>query len=341
MTTIRDVAHEADVSTATVSAVLNESSYVSPKLKARVVAAVDKLDYMPSGVARNLKRGRSQLIALIVADLSNPFFSQVVCAAEEMVAKHDFSLVVFNSDEKPETEKRIFSRMRALGCDGAIMSPVAEPSEYARREFQSSRLPIVLIDRYVDGLNCDSVTLDNVAAGRQATEHLLDLGHERIGSITGPLHVSTAKGRHDGFVEAMEKRGLTPLEAHVHSGEFREDAAYLAATEILGTPNRPTALYVANGPMLLGVMHAIHDLGLACPEDISIAVTDKLPGSGEYRPRITRTEQPARDMATEAIRLLMDRINSGIDIKARNVVFQPTFVTRESTIPLQQSGPTK
>ena len=341
MTTIRDVALAADVSTATVSAVLNESAYVSPQLKARVLEAVDKLDYMPSGVARNLKSGRSHLIALIVADLANPFFSEVVCAAEEKVASHNYSLVVFNSDEKPETERRIFSRMRALGCDGAIMSPVAEPSDYARREFSSNRMPLVLFDRCVKNLECDSVTLDNFAAAEKATKHLLALGHKNIGSITGPLHASTARGRLDGFVDAMNAHGLSPDPAHVRSGEFREDTAYRVAKEMLSAANPPSALYVANGMMLLGVMRAVHDVGLSCPEDISIVVTDGLPGSGEYRPRITRTEQPARAMATEAIRLLMDRINSDAEIKARNVVFQPTFVTRESSIPLQQSTPTK
>lgn len=341
MTTIRDVALAADVSTATVSAVLNESAYVSPKLKMRVIEAVDKLDYMPSGVARNLKRGRSQLIALIVADLANPFFSEVVCAAEEAASSHDYSLVVFNSDEKPETERRIFSRMRALGCDGVVMSPVAEPSTYAQREFQISRLPIVMIDRCLGDLNCDSVTLDNEAAGRLATNHLLDLGHKNIGSITGPLHVSTAKGRNDGFVKAMKLRGLTPYSSHVRSGEFREDVAYSVAKTILSLPNRPTALYIANGPMLSGVLRAVHDLGLICSDDISIAVTDRLPGSTEYRPRITRTEQPAKDMAHEAIRLLIDRISSDVEIEPRNLVFQPTFVARESSIPLRETALTR
>lgn len=335
MTTIKDVAHAARVSTATVSAVLNESAYVSPLLKTRVQTAVEELDYTPSGVARNLKQGKSQLIALIVADLTNSFFMRVVCAIEANVSEWGYALVVFNSDEKPETERHIFSKVRALGCDGVIMSPVAAPGDYAQRAFRANRFPIVLLDRAIAGLNCDSVTLDNVAAARAVGDYLLDLGHKRIGSITGPTHVTTGKGRLKGLVDAMKARGLAPDPAHIRSGEFREDVAYAQAQALLQLPNRPTALYVANNLMLAGVMRAVSDLGLNYPDDISIVVTDELPGFGEYQPQFTRTEQPVRDMANEAIRLLMDRINR-VEAKhsaPRHVVFQPRLIVRESCAP--------
>lgn len=336
MTTIKDVARAARVSTATVSAVLNESAYVSPPLKTRVLEVVEALDYTPSGVARNLKRGKSQLIGLIVADLSNPFFANIVCAVEATVSSWGYSLVVFNSDEKPETERRIFARVRALGCDGVIISPVADTSEYVGREFRANRFPIVMLDRAVDALGCDSVTLDNVAAARDATNYLLDLGHRRIGSVTGPTHVTTGKGRMEGFVAAMKARGLEPDLAHICSGEFREEVAYSVVLSVLKSPDRPTALYVANSEMLSGVVRAANYMGLKCPEDISIVATDKLTGPGMFRSRFTRTEQPVRDMANEAIRLLMDRINraGGEKEAPRHVVFQPTLVVRESCAPI-------
>ncbi len=337
MATIRDVAAAAGVSTATVSAVLNDSAYVSPQLRGRVLAAIEDLSYTPSMMARRLKKGRSHLIALVVADLANPFFSRIVCAAEAAVAAWGYSLVVFNSDEKPESEKRILARAKLLSCDGVVLVPVGLPSTYAQRESDAPSAPMVLFGRVVDDNRSDTVTIDNEAAGRQVTNYLLDLGHRRIGSITGPLHLTTAKGRLDGMLQAMSARGLAPEPGHVRSGEFREDVAYSVARELLEGRNPPSALYVANGVMALGVMRALADLGLKCPDDLSLASTDTIPGIGGLRPRLTRTEHPILEMTNEALRMLVNRIDRGVDGPPRHVVFPPTLVVGESCGPY--SGP--
>lgn len=338
MANIKDVARAAGVSTATVSAVLNDSAYVSPDLRSRVLAAIRELNYSPSLAARSLKRGRSQLIALVVADLANPFFSRVVWAAEAAVAAWGYSLVVFNSDEKPEAEQRILSRVRMLSCDGILLVPVGDATQHPRRESDSKPIPTVLFGRTVTDNSSDSVTIDNIAAGRQATEYLLDLGHKRIGSVTGPLHVTTGRGRLDGMLAAMKARGLAPEPHHVRSGEFREDSAYSVARSLLEQPDRPSALYAASGVMALGVMRAIADLGLRCPADISIASTDTIPGIGGLRPRLTRTEHPLVDMTNEAVRLLVDRIRRNDQTESRNIVFQPALVVGDSCAPLRQES---
>jgi len=333
MATIRDVANRAKVSTATVSAVINDSAYVSPELRARVLAAISELDYTPSLAARNLKRGRTQLIALVVADLANPFFARLVWAAEAAVAAWGYSLVLFNSDEKPENERRILSRIKMLSCDGIILVPVDVAAAQPPRDTEGEPIPTVLFGRTVEGQKADTITIDNVSAARQVTNYLMDLGHTRIGTITGPLHLTTGRGRLDGMLEAMRARDLEPAHGHIRSGEFREDAAYSVARELLTLPDRPTALYVANGVMALGVMRALADLGMKCPDDISIASTDTIPGIGGLRPRLTRTEHPVIDMTNEALRLLVERINRGLSTDARNVVFQPSLVVGESCAP--------
>ncbi|HVX81579.1 MAG TPA: LacI family DNA-binding transcriptional regulator [Devosiaceae bacterium] len=338
MATIKDVARLAGVSTATVSAVVNDSAYVSPELRSRVLSAVRELQYAPSLAARNLRHGRSQLVAIVVADLANPFFSRVVWAAESAVADWGYSLVVFNSDEKPDAEKRILNRVRMLSCEGVILVPVGNANPHIKRDFDGRPMPMVLFGRTVEDEGADTVTIDNFAAGRHATNYLLDLGHKRIGSITGPLHLTTAQGRLEGMLEAMRARGLRPEPQHVRSGEFREDAAYSVARSLLEQPGRPTALYVANGVMALGVMRAIADMNLSCPEDISIASTDTIPGIGGLHPRLTRTEHPIVDMVREAVRLLADRISRGGDIEPRNVVFQPALVVGDSCAPLRPAG---
>lgn len=330
MPTIKDVARASGVSTATVSAVINETAYVSPPLRSRVLAAINDLGYAPSLTARNLRSGRSELIALVVADLANPFFARVACAAEAAVAAWGYSMVIFNSDEKPEAEKRILARIRMLGCDGIVLVPVGDA---IRPKKETDLRPTVLFGRTLENDPSDTVTIDNVSAGHQATKYLLDLGHRRIGTITGPLQHSTGRGRFDGMLAAMKERGLAPEPQNIRSGEFREDAAYSAARGLLQQPARPTALYVASGVMALGVMRAIADLGLSCPEDISIASTDTIPGIGGLRPRLTRTEHPVVDMTNEAVRLLVDRIRNGSDREPRHVVFQPALVVGDSCAP--------
>ena len=332
MATMKDVAKAAGVSTATVSAVINDTAFVSADLRNRVLGAIADLRYAPSLVARNLRSGRSQLLALAVADLANPFYSRIVWAAEAAAAAWGYSLVVFNSDEKPDAEKRIMGRIRMLGCDGVVLVPVGASDQYRQRDLDSG-MPLVLLGRSIDGQSVDTVTIDNQSAGRQATNYLLDLRHTRIGSITGPMQLSTGRGRFEGMLEAMSARGLAPLPGHVRSGEFREDAAYSVARDLLQQPERPTALYVANGAMALGVMRALSDLGLRCPEDISIVSTDTIAGIGGLRPRLTRTEHPVVDMTNEALRILVDRIGGKFVLPPRNVVFQPALVVGDSCAP--------
>ena len=334
MATIRDVAKKAGVSTATVSAVINESAYVSPDLTVRVKRAIEALSYRPSHVARNLRRGKTHLIALVVADLANPFYSRIVCAAEAAVSAWGYSVVIFNSDEKPDSEKRALERIRQIGCDGAVIVPVGSHNNYSKRDL-SVGCPVVLLGRSVDHQDIDTVAIDNVAAGRQATRYLLDLGHDRIGTICGRMQLTTASGRHEGMLQAMAERGLAPRKVDIGFGEFREEIAYSVASEMLRKPDRPTALYVASGLMALGVMRALADLDLRCPGDVSIASTDTVAGTGGMQPGLTRTEHPDVEMTNAALRMLIDRIDEGFDGKGRELVFQPTLVVGESCAPLR------
>jgi LacI family transcriptional regulator len=331
MPTIKDVAHKAGVSTATVSAVVNDSAFVSAPLRARVLEAVRELDYAPSQIARNLRRGRSELVAIAVADLANPFYARVVCAAEAAVAAWGYSLVVCNSDENPDAEKRILARLRNLPCEGLLLVPVGDAPE--AREPEGRRLPTVLFGRSFEAAPFDAVTIDNFTAAQQAVNYLLDLGHTRIGAIAGPQHVSTGKGRMQGLQSALAAKGLSLDSRFVRPGEFREDVAYSAARNLLSQPERPTALYVANGLMALGVMRAISDLGLRCPEDVSIASTDNIPGVRGLKPVLTRTEHPITDMVNEAVRLLVARIKSGEEAEGRTVVFPSSLVVGDSCAP--------
>jgi LacI family transcriptional regulator len=336
MPTIRDVAREARVSTATVSATLNNSAYVSPDLRARVLAAVEALGYAPSGIAKSLKTGKTKLLALVVADVSNPFFTDLIDAVETAAYDWGYSLVLCNSDEKFERERNHLNLIRSQRCDGMILTPCGDADDYCSAEIANFPVPTVLIDRAVEAWPVDSVTLDNVSAALQATNYILDLGHRRIGTISGPEHVSTGADRVAGFRRALAERGLALDPAHVRSGDFREDVAYSATRDMLARKKPPTALYVANNLMLVGVMRAIGEAGLACPADISVVSTDDFSWATAFRPRLTTVRQPVREIGLEAVRLLVERITRPSEAPARRLVMQPTLIVRESCAPVSR-----
>lgn len=335
MATIRDVARHAQVSTATVSATLNSSAYVSPDLKARVVAAVEALGYAPSGIAKSLKTGKTRLLALVVADVSNPFFTGLVDAVEAAAYERGYSLMLCNSDENFERERHHLNLIRAQRCDGLILSPTGDALAYREAGFMGCPMPTVLIDRTIEAWPVDSVTLDNVSAAMQATSYILDLGHRRIGTISGPPHVSTGADRLAGYLKALAARGIKPDPGHVRSGDYREDVAYSATRDVLKLPNPPTAIYVANNLMLVGVMRAIAEAGFNCPGDISVVSTDDFSWSTAFRPRLTTVRQPVREIGVEAVRLVVDRITRSSDDPAKRLVLQPTLIVRESCAPRQ------
>jgi LacI family transcriptional regulator len=316
MPTIRDVANHA-----------------RPPLKARVLAAVDALGYAPSGVAKSLKTGKTRLLALVVADVSNPFFTELIAAVETAAFDRGYSLMLCNSDENFERERQHLKLIRAQRCDGLILTPTGDRDSYRTAGLSSFPVPTVLIDRVLDSWPVDSVTLDNVSAAAQATNYILDLGHRRIGTISGPPHVSTGADRLAGFFKALAAHAISPDPSHIRSGDFREDVAYAATREVLALPKPPTALYVANNVMLIGVMRAIAEAGFNCPSDISVVSTDDLTWSSAFRPRLTTVSQPVRDIALEAVRLLVDRIARGSTEPPRRLILQPTLIVRESCSP--------
>jgi len=335
MATIRDVARQANVSTATVSATLNNSAYVSPDLKRRVLAAVEALGYAPSGIAKSLKTGKTRLLGLIVADASNPFFTALIHAAEAAAYDWGFSLLIANSDENTERELHHLSLMRAQRCDGVILTPTGNAEIYRQAGVASLSTPTVLVDRALESWPVDSVTVDNVSAAMQATKYIIDLGHRRIGTISGPGHVSTGADRLAGFHKALAAHGLNVEAGHIRSGDCREDVAYSVTRELLAQKSRPTALYVANNMMLVGVMRAITEAGLICPNDISVVSTDDFTWGTAFRPRLTTVVQPVREMGLEAVRLLVDRITRGSAESAKRLTLQPTLIVRESCAPLR------
>jgi LacI family transcriptional regulator len=331
MATIRDVARLAGVSVTTVSNALNTPGRVSPTLSARVHAAVEKLGYAPHAAARSLRKRASSLIGMVVADITNPFFSELFEAVENAAAMRGYSMLLCNSGEAFAREEQHLAMLRAQRIDGLILAPTGAIAVNRASILASLDVPVVLVDRGMVELGYDAVVLDNRRAGELATAHLLAAGHRRIGLINGPEILRTAADRLQGYREKLLAAGIPFDPDLVLDGRYRETEAYAATLRLLTASNPPTALFATNNVMTIGVMRAIADAGLSCPRDISVVGIDDFPWAGAFTPRLTTVAQPVADMGREVLDMLIGRMTGARNGPGETRVLSPSLILREST----------
>ncbi len=327
-----DVAKVAGVSGATVSALINGTSNVSSELSQRIEAAIGAIGYERNGIARSLKTGATRTIGLTVADIRNPFFTDVVATIQRVLNSAGYAVMLCSNDEdtakQDEQIKLLLDRM----VDGLIVAPAGE-DEIMKRLVKSTRKPVVLIDRICDGLDIDAVILDNAGAIFDATTYLLGLGHRRIAYVSGPPGTSTGRDRLAGYRRALEAADIAYAPDLMCEGHYREADGYRAAMQLLTLPNRPTALVSANNLMVIGAMRAIRDMGLSCPADISVASMDDFPWADVFSPRLTTVAQPVEAIGEQAARLLLERMQGRAPPEARRLVLHGRLMVRDSCGP--------
>jgi LacI family transcriptional regulator len=327
-TTIKDVAATAGVSVATVSRVLNGSDSVDPELARRVQEAVARLGYRRSGLARSLRIQRARVVGLVISDIRNPFFTDVVRGIEDRVAADGYSLVLCNSDEDLEKEADYVDLFVEERMAGAIVSPAS--SQDTRLTALTARgTPVVAIDREALREAVDTVLVDNVRGGQLATGHLLEGGYERIACITGPPRTSTGTDRLEGWRAALRAAGRPLDEELVRRADFKESGGHAAAAELLASADPPDAFFVANNLMTVGVLAAITEAGLEVPADVGVVGFDDMPWARLLRPALTTIAQPTYELGRVAADLLTGRLE-GRDEPPRRVVLEPTLRLRDS-----------
>lgn len=329
MATMKDVARKANVSVTTVSATLSGVKPVSPGLKLRVLAAIDELGYHRNSIASGLKSGRTSLIGLIVPDITNPFFTEFVEHVQRHAIEHGQTCLLGISDTDTRREKNLLRHMRSNQVAGTILCPTGGAQDYQNLVADCGPMKLVVANNAMPDMAFDTIMLDNIQAAIIATQHILSFGHRQIAIVNGPLVQEPAKQRQDGFYQAMTGAGLSARESFIEHGDFREHTGYLAGQKLLALADRPTAIFVANNQMLIGVMRAIADSNLGVPRDISVASIDDFSWATAFRPALTIVSQPIEAMAATAFSILQERI-SGKGADPHHAVFQPELIIRQS-----------
>jgi len=331
MATIKDVARAAGVSIGSVSATINGTSGVSEKLARRVWDAVAAVGYSPDGIARSLRLGRTSTIALVISDISNPFFASLAKAVETRANAAGYSVILANTDEDPARELELLNLMRVQRVAGILLAPSGFDDGYRTALARFADLPLVMVDRFLPDMPFDAVIVDNVAAAQSVTDYLLRLGHRRIAIVSGRPHISTAEQRLRGFSETLQTAGIRLDPALAMTADFRIETAYAAVQTLLSRPEPPTAIFAANNLMSLGAIQAVMDMGFRCPEQISVAGIDDFPWSAAIRPRLTTVVQPIEEVGATAVDRLLARLKPGGAAAApETVTLAPRLLVRDS-----------
>ncbi|GAA2335745.1 LacI family DNA-binding transcriptional regulator [Dactylosporangium salmoneum] len=317
------MARLAGVSPATVSRVMNGMN-VSPERSKRVREAAEALSFRPSRTARTLRRQNSEVIALVIPDIENPFFTSLARGVEDVAQAAGYSVVLCNTDEDHDKEAKYLDIAIGANMAGVILAAAGDHSDVS--ELIERGRPVVAVDRGPHGFDIDAVTVDNRAGGRAATKALLEAGHRRIACITGPKDVETATGRADGWAGALTAAGLTPDPDLLRYANFRVDGGEQAMAELLELPEPPDAVFVANNLMSVGALQVLAERGIL-PPATGLAIFGDLPFVPLVPLPITVVALPARLIGTTAANLLLERIN-GDDQPARTIVLRSRVAPR-------------
>jgi LacI family transcriptional regulator len=329
MPTIKDVARKAGVAPITASRVINNSGYVSDGTRRRVEAAIEELGYVPNRVARSLRSKQTHTLALVLTDITNPFWTTVARGVEDVASEKGFNVMLCNTDE---TEAKEYDYVRVLlqkQVDGFLLVP-AHSAARSVDLIVKQGVPLVVLDREV-ATPVDNVRSDSEGGAHQLTRHLIELGHRRIAMLTGPEVVSTAVERVAGYRRALIETGLTVDENLIIYGTFTQEGGYRMAHQMLARSPRPTALFAANNFIAIGAFKALREAGMQVPEDVALVAFDDLPSTFALEPFLTVAAQRAYDMGRQATQRLLDHLGAEPPSAPKEIVLPTDLIVRRSS----------
>jgi LacI family transcriptional regulator len=328
--TINDVAHHAGVSIATVSRVLNGVATVDAALADRVRAACLDLQYRPNRAARALAGQRPATMGLLVGDLQNPFFMEIVRGVEDVAQRNGYLLVLGNSSEDPGKERQYIEVLCAEPVAGAIVAATRE-RQPALQLFRERDIPVVAVDRRVRDCSIDAVLIDNVGAAAEAVMHLITNGYRRIGLITGPETTTTGRERLLGYRQALQAAGIAPDPGLERQGQFTEDSGRRLADELLDLDHPVEALFTANNRLTKGALEALHARSLRVPDDVAVVGFDEVPWAVPGSLALTTVTQPAYELGSTAALRLIQRLQHRGPLVCQEIILAHQLCIRDSS----------
>lgn len=316
----------------TVSRVINDSGYISQETRERVEQAIEELGYIPNALARSLRFKQTRTIALIVTDITNPFFTTVARGVEDTASEQDFSVIFCNTDESPDEEARYLNVLMQKQVDGLLLVPAGGTTE-SIKSLRDHKLPFVLLDRRIPNVTVDVVYGDHEQGAYEIITHLLELGHQRIALLSGPAEVTSASDRIAGCRRALVEFGMEHSVTPVYYGPFTVEGGFEAAKQALTVTPRPTALFAANNFIAIGALRAMREAGLSMVDDVSLVTFDDLSDAFAIEPFLTMIEQPAYEIGRRATLLLLDRLAGNGPDEPQEIILPATLVIRRSSGP--------
>ena len=331
--TSKDVAREANVSQPTVSRALGGDPRISENTRERVAAAARRLGYFPNVAARTLITNRTHTVGVVVGDVGNLFFAEQLNALYGELLRCGYRTVLFQegADHK-ETGEDVLPFLFGNVLDGAIFTTGKLTAE-APKHLAEEGLPVVLLNRYIDGMSADCVTSDNLAGGRLASRHLAGLGHERIGVILGPENTSTSRDRERGFLAGLREFDLEVPEELRRVGLYSMESGHRLCSELLALDRPPTAIFCGNDVIALGALNAAASTRTTVPDDLSVLGFDDLLPSSWETTNLSTVHQPIARMAEAAARMLVERVEGSYNGPPRDEVFPVSLAERATTAP--------
>ncbi len=330
--TQEDVAKLAGVSQSAVSQVLNHNDFAIPEeTRHRILGAMDQLEYVPNKFAQSLRTQKTFMIASIIPDITNPFYPAFQRGIQSVTNQKNYDLIIYDTDEKEENEKRSLMSLERAGVDGAIVSLFHHGVEHLRPLIEQG-IPVV----YWRGrplekdLIIDLIFVDNVAMAKTAVSYLIGKGHTRIGMIAGLEDTPPRQDRIRGFCEALKEHNLPLDEILIQDGDFTETGGYQGMKKLLSLKPRPTAVFAANDLMALGAMLSIREAKLRIPEDIALVGLDDIPAAKLVHPPLTTISQMQEDIGRTAAEMIFERIEGTAPDESRLVEMPYKLIVRES-----------
>lgn len=331
--TMRDVAKLAGVSQPTVSRVLNQGNTptsVSEETRSKVLAAVKTLSYRPNVTARGLRTQKTQMIAVLIADISNSFYHGIVRAIQDAVRDYDYDVMIANSDHLYENEKLFCEAVTRRPVDGIVMVPQHLTDDDLDDVIVRTNSPVVVLGQHIEHPYVDVIYAEDGTAVRNATRWLIDeRGHRQLGLIRVPDDLPPASRRFNGFMKAITESGLQLLPEHVIMGDFTLESGRSAAYQLLACQTLPTALVAMNDLMAIGAMLTLQQAGVRVPEDIAIIGYDDIPEAKIVRPALTTIAHNASDIGTKLANCLLERMNN-LDLPGRRIESSTQLIHRGS-----------